>query len=494
MASSDQVPSMQPLAATEGSFGGQYRGVATTFDVADVLPASEPLRVIPYHQAASEFLGGQVEACSHYHVQLVADVRSHPLLSALYLAFATHRPICLSPDMVWLTLTQGLAYHINSDPERVRHHFVHHKSKLNISVRRDDFIKGSPDNPWQEVFGEFAAAIHDHIGDAYDLIVADFSTTGAVERAASEIVLLDAMQAYFTYELHSACGIPTITLEGTPADWHEIARRAGAFSRLGLDWWVAELEPLLQQFVAAASGKFDREFWNSIYKWHGSEGSGDSPFVSGWILKFFPYLSPTAQWEPDSPGRSAAKYCRNPWMNRPLSFGSGPAPGRFPRLPARAPFRWNYRETNYDMEFVGGLIGIRQDASTLCLRPEIGWVVWETGAEERKRRADDLAYERKRRAESEAAERIVAARNADAKAGFTAARSLGLRIHQLYLAASHSDRSVSSLGDGEQDLLLLELVTKSFEASMEFRRLWDAVHDQPPSVGHRKWLSLWKRV
>lgn len=494
MASSDQIPGKQPSAATSGSFGSERLGVTSTFDVADVTPASEPLPVIPYYQAASEFLGGQVEACSQSHGQLVADVRIHPLLAALHLAFATHRPICLSPDMVWLTLTQGLAYHINSNAEQLRHHFIRHKSKVNIVVRRDDFIKGFPENPWQEVFGEFSAAIHDHIGDAYDLIVADFSTTGAVERAASEIVLLDAMQAYFSYELVSVCGIPTITLEGTPADWHAIARRVGEFSHYGLDWWVAALEPLLEQFVAAASGKIDREFWDSIYKWHGSEGSGDSPFVSGWILKFFPYLSPTTKWEPDSLGGSAANYCRNPWMDRPLSFGNGPAPDRFPHLPARAPFRWNCRQMSYHMEFVGGLIGIRQDASTLCLCPEIGWVVWETGAEERKRRADSIAYETQRRAESEAAERIVSARNADAKAGFSAARSLGLQIHQLYVAASHPDRSVSSLDDGEQNRLLLELVTKSYEASMEFRRSWDAVHDQPPAACHSKWLSLWKRV
>lgn len=32
------------------------------------------------------------------------------------------------------------------------------------------------------------------------------------------------------------------------------------------------------------------------------------------------------------------------------------------------------------MEFVGGLMGIRQDPDTLCLRPEIGWAVREAGS------------------------------------------------------------------------------------------------------------------
>ena len=43
-----------------------------------------------------------------------------------------------------------------------------------------------------------------------------FSTTGPVERAVMDLVWLDAMQSFFTYQLRSLCGIPEITLEGTP--------------------------------------------------------------------------------------------------------------------------------------------------------------------------------------------------------------------------------------------------------------------------------------
>jgi hypothetical protein len=34
-----------------------------------------------------------------------------------------------------------------------------------------------------------------------------------------------------------------------------------------------------------------------------------------------------------------------------------------------------YFHETFDMELIGGLIGIRQDPRTLCLRPEIGWAV-----------------------------------------------------------------------------------------------------------------------
>lgn len=276
-----------PVVATQVQTQG---GAITrrTFGVSDVTPATDPLPLAPYHQAVSDFLGGPVESCSQYHGQLVADVRFHPLIACLHHAFATHRPICLSPDIIWLTLTQGLASHINANAEKLRRRFVKHEGKLKLVVRRDDFVKGSPENPWPEVFTEFSTAIRKHIGKAHDLIVADFSTTGPVERAASEVVLLDAMQAYFAYQVQTICGIPSITLEGTVADWESIARRAKQFARYGLGWWVDDLRPILDQFVAAAKGMIDRPFWDSIYKWKGRERCGESEYVSGWALKLFP--------------------------------------------------------------------------------------------------------------------------------------------------------------------------------------------------------------
>ncbi|MFM8214988.1 MAG: hypothetical protein ACKN82_10145 [Pirellula sp.] len=106
------------------------------FNVAPVKQANAPLSEIPYPRAVELFLqefalGGKgstsfrryyaedqqddahgfLESCSRYHGKLVDGVLCHPLLGALHLAFAGHRPVCLSPDIIWLTLTQGLAFH-----------------------------------------------------------------------------------------------------------------------------------------------------------------------------------------------------------------------------------------------------------------------------------------------------------------------------------------------------------------------------------------------
>jgi hypothetical protein len=205
--------------------------------------------------------------------------------------------------------------------------------------------------------------------------VADFSTTGPVERAASEVVLLDAMQSYFCYELHTLCGIPSITLEGTVEDWQSIVRRVQAWEQFGLEWWIRPLLPILEQFVAAAAGTVDRAFWASIYKWQGPRGSG-SAHTTGWVSTLFPYLStPEARFaRMYGQTRPGPGLRRNPWLGT-SSSGGGPGRDDFPGSPAKAPFKWSYFHEAFDMEFIGGLIGIRQDPRTLSLRPEIGWAV-----------------------------------------------------------------------------------------------------------------------
>lgn len=366
---------------------------ARTFRVSDVEPATEPLPEVPYREAVSQFLTcGRLEACARDQGALVADVRAHPLIAALHEAFAEHRPIALSPDIVWLTLMQGVAHHVNTNAERLRKQLVSTEGKPTIEIHRNDFVLGSAENPWPEVFSSFSDVLRDYLGETHALIVADFSTTTAISRAASEVALLDTVQAFFDYEVHTLCGIPTITLEGTVEDWRAILRRVEALRRFDLGFWVDALSPVLERFVAAASGSVDGAFWESIYKWRGPVGSG-SAHVNGWILDLFPYLdNPRAKFsamfgdasdEDDAmreyvaEGLLAPPLIQNPWLGTTGLRRGGPGRDDFPCLPSSAPFKWVHLGRELPMRFVGGLMGVRQDRESLCLRPEIGWAVHE---------------------------------------------------------------------------------------------------------------------
>ncbi len=143
---------------------------ATLIEVAKVAPAKAALPEVPYRVAVEALLtkppsqlpgeaqratvqpAKPVEACSRYHIQLVANVCFHPVVAAVHLAFNDHRPLVLSPDMLWLLVAQGFANHVNANAEVLRPRFVKHRGKVTIKVRRDDFVKGSPENPWPEVF------------------------------------------------------------------------------------------------------------------------------------------------------------------------------------------------------------------------------------------------------------------------------------------------------------------------------------------------------
>lgn len=334
---------------------------STVFVVSDVSQADKPLPELPYYEAVEALLREptlEIEACSGYHGRLVEDVQFHPFVTAIHKAFNDHRPLCLSPDMIWLLIAQGLANHINANAEQLRPQFVEHQGKVKILVfRGEDFVLGQS-NDWPEVLADFSVEIRNHIGSAtHDLLVPTFSTTGLVEKTAAEIVLLDAMQSYFIYGLRTTCGIPQIKLEGTVADWQDLLQRAKELAQFELHWWIDRLIPILEQFVTAAQGNPDRTFWRSMYKWNDADSSGD-PYITGWITDFFPYLQDLRTED-----FSSRSHFNHEFTTR-----------MFPSGLAKAPFTFN---DSVSMEFISGFLGVTQNPDDLFLRPEIGWVIRE---------------------------------------------------------------------------------------------------------------------
>jgi hypothetical protein len=161
--------------------------------------------------------------------------------------------------------------------------------------------------------------------------------------------------------LSTLCGIPRIEVLGTPDDWLVIASEARRFADLGLDKWADALEPILSQFVDAASGRVDRVFWDDIYKYKGPEGSG-GPWVSGWIRDLFPYL---ISMDLENGG---SKLKANRWLgSRDDSYG--PERSSFPSAAPSMRFTWEYLDETIDMLMVSGLAGVAQDSAMTTMVP-----------------------------------------------------------------------------------------------------------------------------
>jgi hypothetical protein len=353
---------------------------------------------------------------------LVMVPGEHALLAtAVHRAFYEHCPLILSADVVWVTILQGLAQHCAQAGEDVRAAWgVTHEGKMKICVaRKEDYLDGRS-HDWPGVITEFSDKVGAVIGrERLALAECSFSTSSATDRVVSRVALLDCVQKFFELTFACGCGIPWIALRGTPADWRDLRARAKKLRAFGLDWWCDELEPLLDQFVAAAEGRPDRTFWESMCNLSG--GSGIRMPISGWIQVLYPYLNTyehsgvrakvgaalernayLGEWRKEyahaaKPGGSAGDMSTGfpePGRSEPIGRNGGPPLGRseplFGRncgrgvalkdLPAGlscAPFTMQHVPTGrkVPMAFLAGVAAVSQDDATHALELHTGWAV-----------------------------------------------------------------------------------------------------------------------
>lgn len=333
--------------------------MSNTFTVDSVIPTTDSVSTTTARAAIEKVLGGTVESCSNPDDLVVEPYGFHTLFETVHRAFDEHRPLILRPDDIWLVISQGLAACVNADPEKYRAAFVSHEGKAEIRIRRDSFVMGEFGNDWRGCFPEFSARIREHIGEAnHSLMLSAFSTTGDIERAASEVVLMDVVQSYFEYVVETRCGIPTITLEGTLEDWAKVVEKTKALSKFGgLDWWLDRVVPVVQEFADAAAGNPNLEFWQNIYK--GAEHSG-SLSAGGELLKLLPFVK-------DYSGKQVP----NPILQGDEEISTSD----MPQALSCVPFVWDYYGQTFDYQFIAGHVGIDVNQETGALSPKMGWVV-----------------------------------------------------------------------------------------------------------------------
>jgi len=287
-----------------------------------------------------------------------------PFFRSFVKAYAEHRPLVLSPDMVWLSICQGFSNYVNQNAEKMRDQLVSHQGKVTLSVKvapQMDMLQ--PDADWSFVLNIFEDSIAGRCkGEIAEILVADFSTTQVTERVASQITLMGTMKKYFNYELiRIACGIPSVTLEGTTADWKHLLKKVDQLAPYVDDSWVEELRPVLKEFVKASEGKVNQRFWQSMIcrktpkkLESGGCGRGTTTMLDGWFLKFFPY---------NQDGRTPSRVDHD--TNRMLAEVQ------------KTPFVYidQVRNLRMDMEMWAGFIGAEEDSVTFALRPKIGWMI-----------------------------------------------------------------------------------------------------------------------
>ena len=282
---------------------------------------------------------------------------SHSFISGMREAYWHHRPVTLSPDMIWVLIAQGFSHHVNANAEALRDRMVDFEEKKELTCVCDvEFIEQID---WEKTVDSFAIKIAENTkGNIAEIIKADFSTTTQIERIASEITLMSAVKDYFVLTAAMiGCGIPYVVLEGTPNDWQRVYDKAMQLRDYDLDWWIDELEPVLRQIVASSKGEIDKRFWRNMFRVHTKKAYGSPEYLDGWMAKFFPYNRYEERLPLDT------LYLNN--IDR--------LPDEMVKVDARVYNMMTGEDT--PVELWAGFVGLAQNNKDYMLTPKLGWMV-----------------------------------------------------------------------------------------------------------------------
>jgi hypothetical protein len=150
--------------------------------------------------------------------------------------------------------------------------------------------------------------------------------------------------------------------------------RVEVLATYDLEWWIANLVPILDQFVNTSKGNPNLAFWQAIYK---PKQAYASELATGWITDLFPYLDSKHQ----------RKRVRNPtlrsqridWLQLDRMGGlrmDGIPLDAFPTGLSQAPMKLSFPDLTAKMvDLMGGFFGVAQDPEDASLSPVISWAV-----------------------------------------------------------------------------------------------------------------------
>ncbi|OQR96725.1 CDP-alcohol phosphatidyltransferase [Thraustotheca clavata] len=210
-------------------------------------------------------------------------------------AYNQHLNLIIRPDDVWLAIMTQFGLYVNGNAEVLRSKFVQHEGKKELEV-----VTGGTLHTVD--FGALAIQMVDQMNANLndptlgEWILPGFSTTTVHDTIVGSIVMMASMKKYFSYKMSLRCGIPEVALLGTVQDWENIRSRVDTLRAYGekMIKWVDMLSGVLDQFVMAAKGTEDTEFWQRICH-HIGGGSGPR-YISGWISVFCVF-NEDGQWQ-----------------------------------------------------------------------------------------------------------------------------------------------------------------------------------------------------
>ena len=221
-------------------------------------------------------------------LEMPTVAKSNGFVHAAISAYSQHYHLVIRPDDVWFAILTQLSLYINQHAEELRGKFVAHEGTRELEI-----IRGG--DRFTTDLGEMAEAmghqLQKHIVDEElrDWIMPTFTTTTKQDEVVASVIMMGAMQKYFSYKFTLCCGLPSVTLLGEQSDWENMVARLEKLKTFGeeTEVWYTLLRPVLSRFVTSfkhPEAAKVKDFWNKIAG-HTSQMSGPS-YYSGWITAF----------------------------------------------------------------------------------------------------------------------------------------------------------------------------------------------------------------
>ncbi|KAJ5469126.1 hypothetical protein N7475_006878 [Penicillium sp. IBT 31633x] len=220
--------------------------------------------------------------------QSLISPTNNGLVWSVFHAYSDHHNLTLRPEDIWFSILTQLSFFVNAHAEELRSFFVAHDGQKQLEVGG----AGSIDNT---NFGALAVRMTELIQknvideDLRDWIMPSFTTTTESDNVVAAILMMGALQKYFTYRMKLDCGIPSVTLLGEKEDWLSIVKKIEKLKQLGDEpaRFAQLLRPVLNHLVLCFENPDSPEvldFWSRCAHKHSMMSGSD--YLCGWISVF----------------------------------------------------------------------------------------------------------------------------------------------------------------------------------------------------------------
>lgn len=200
----------------------------------------------------------------------------------------------LRPDDIWLAILTQFNFYINADAEEMRHLFVAHEGKKELSIMVSPSTSPYTETRLENFVPKMTCLIEEEVKDKRfrEWIMPSFTTTTSTDRAVAAIVMMGTMQKFFEYQMMIGCGFSSVTLLGNIKDWEDILIRIQELEKYREEAreWSTLLTPVVKMIIRSFQNPDDKEvndFWLRACYQKGQDGSGaDIETILGWITAF----------------------------------------------------------------------------------------------------------------------------------------------------------------------------------------------------------------